>query len=56
MKTLTQGILFALVLVLVNAYLSVVLAANKIPIPIPLSVWLFGSGLLGMIWIARRKK
>jgi hypothetical protein len=26
------------------------------PVPIPASVWLFGSGLLGLIGIARRKK
>jgi hypothetical protein len=26
------------------------------PIPIPAAVWLFGSGLLGMVGIARRKK
>jgi len=25
-------------------------------VPIPATVWLFGSGLLGMIGIARRKK
>jgi hypothetical protein len=25
-------------------------------VPIPPSVWLFGSGLLGLIGIARRKK
>jgi hypothetical protein len=26
------------------------------PVPAPAAVWLFGSGLLGMIGIARRKK
>jgi len=26
------------------------------PVPIPASVWLFGSGLIGLIGIARRKK
>jgi hypothetical protein len=26
------------------------------PVPIPAAVWLFGSGLLGLIGIARRKK
>jgi hypothetical protein len=31
--------------------LSVVTSA----VPLPPSVWLFGSGLLGMIWIARRR-
>jgi len=26
------------------------------PVPIPPAVWLFGSGLLGLVGIARRKK
>ena len=26
------------------------------PVPIPAAVWLFGSGLIGLIGIARRKK
>ncbi len=26
------------------------------PVPLPAAVWLFGSGLLGLIGIARRKK
>ena len=26
------------------------------PVPIPAAVWLFGSGLLGLIGVARRKK
>lgn len=56
MKISRQGVLFALVLVSVNAYLSTVLAANDIPVPIPPSVWLLGSGILGIIWIARREK
>jgi len=29
---------------------------NFTPVPIPAAIWLFGSGLLGMIGIARRKK
>jgi hypothetical protein len=26
------------------------------PVPIPAAVWLFGSGLLGLVGMARRKK
>jgi len=26
------------------------------PVPVPAAVWLFGSGLLGLIGVARRKK
>ena len=26
------------------------------PVPVPAAVWLFGSGLLGLVGIARRKK
>jgi len=29
---------------------------NVSPVPVPAAVWLFGSGLLGLIGIARRKK
>jgi len=29
---------------------------NTSPVPLPAGVWLFGSGLLGLIGIARRKK
>jgi hypothetical protein len=32
------------------------LAGTVSAIPVPAAVWLFGSGLLGMIGIARRKK
>lgn len=31
-------------------------AGGVTPVPIPAAVWLFGSGLLGLIGIARRKK
>ena len=31
-------------------------AAFASPVPIPAAVWLFGSGLLGLIGVARRKK
>jgi hypothetical protein len=30
--------------------------ANMIPTPVPAAVWLFGSGLLGLLGIARRRK
>ena len=26
------------------------------PVPVPAAVWLFGSGLLGLVGLARRKK
>jgi hypothetical protein len=29
---------------------------QQLPVPIPAAVWLFGSGLLGLVGIARRKK
>jgi len=31
-------------------------AATAPPIPVPAAVWLFGSGLLGLVGVARRKK
>lgn len=58
MKTLIHGILVALVLVLGFAYLPTAHgeALTTLEVPIPPSVWLFGSGLLGLVAIARRKK
>jgi hypothetical protein len=29
--------------------------AHLVPVPVPLAVWLFGSGLVGLVGIARRK-
>jgi len=26
------------------------------PVPVPAAVWLFGSGLIGLVGVARRKK
>lgn len=34
---------------------DIVVEANVAPVPVPAAVWLFGSGLLGLIGIARRK-
>lgn len=35
--------------------LSLVGALNTTPVPVPAAVWLFGSGLIGMVGLARRK-
>jgi len=35
---------------------DIVVEVSLAPIPIPAAAWLFGSGLLGMVGIARRKK
>jgi hypothetical protein len=39
----------------INVYSWAVHAGDIRPIPVPAAVWLFGSGLLGLISIARRK-
>ena len=44
-----------------SAFLEKKLAGNSVglivnPVPVPAAVWLFGSGLLGLVGIARRKK
>jgi hypothetical protein len=39
-----------------NANFNANLTATPDPVPIPAAVWLFGSGLLGLVGIARRKK
>ena len=36
--------------------LSMVGAINSAVIPVPAAVWLFGSGLIGLVGVARRKK
>jgi hypothetical protein len=36
--------------------LSMVGALNTTPIPIPAAVWMFGSGLIGLVGIARRRR
>lgn len=35
---------------------NVSITADVNPVPVPAAVWLFGSGLLGLIGVARRKK
>lgn len=35
---------------------SIQVVSNAAPIPVPAAVWLFGSGLVGLVGIARRKK
>jgi len=37
------------------SYKQTVLSAYASPVPVPSAVWLFGSGLLGLIGLARRK-
>jgi len=39
-----------------NANFNATLTPQPKPIPVPAAVWLFGSGLLGLVGIARRKK
>jgi len=36
--------------------LSMVGAINYTVVPVPAAVWLFGSGLIGLVGVARRKK
>lgn len=38
------------------AFNGVVSAADTSPVPVPAAVWLFGSGLVGLAGIARRRK
>ncbi|MHB8347923.1 MAG: hypothetical protein ACYDHM_12225 [Acidiferrobacterales bacterium] len=35
---------------------SAYFASNVAPVPVPAAVWLFGSGLLGLVGVVRRKK
>ncbi len=39
-----------------NASMGGIADVSDIPIPVPAAVWLFGSGLIGLVGIARRKK
>ena len=38
-----------------NSYNMSVTAAGISAVPVPAAVWLFGSGLIGLIGVARRK-
>ncbi len=40
----------------VNSYFGPNFMIDITPVPLPASVWLFGSGLIGIIGLARRKK
>jgi hypothetical protein len=35
---------------------NISITADVAAVPVPAAVWLFGSGLLGLIGVARRKK
>ena len=39
----------------VNYFLHLEGVVNAAPVPAPAALWLFGSGLLGLIGVARRK-
>jgi len=39
-----------------NSSFSFELSLTPVPVPVPAAVWLFGSGLLGLVGMARRKK
>ena len=39
-----------------NSSVSYLVVEGVSPVPVPAAVWLFGSGLLGLIGVARRKK
>ena len=39
-----------------NESIAVYLVQDAPPVPVPAAVWLFGSGLIGLIGVARRKK
>jgi hypothetical protein len=40
----------------ISVSVSMVGAVNSTVIPLPAAVWLFGSGLMGLIALARRKR
>jgi len=42
--------------VYIYGILAFTAASSTNPVPVPAAVWLFGSGLLGLVGIARRKK
>ena len=39
-----------------NVYIGTFLVKGISPIPVPAAIWLFGSGIIGLIGVARRKK
>ena len=39
-----------------SIYLSSTLSIGPSPIPVPAAIWLFGSGLLGLLGLSRRRQ
>jgi len=39
-----------------NEYSESIISTSTVPVPVPTAVWLFGSGLIGLVGFARNKK